>query len=147
MNSDNKLIVNRYMMKRYGVSKDNITFIQKKSLQLAGVYPFDKMIRDEKNRISAIRHFDINKMIEAQKLFTSEVRSMNVARNKQILTILEDIRIKLLIEKEAAKFNPINFDEIVSIFKDKENSYFIADKPLEQVFIDLRDNGYSALPF
>ena len=67
---------------------------------------------------------------------------VNTDTEVAILVSSEDV-MKSRIEEVAG----LNFDEIVSIFKDNKNTYTIGDKPLAVTLYDLSYREYCAIPF
>ena len=91
-----KLIVNRVSMQNAGIAENNIQFIQKKAHEYKGVYVFDKMHTSKRGYLASAPHFDLNDMIEAQKVFIGKIRYDAVPRNEEILKMLEDMRDGIL---------------------------------------------------
>jgi len=91
-----EMIVNRKIMQDAGISEKDIQFIQMKTRGFKDVKVFDRMNTSNRGYIASSPHFDLLEMIEAQKVFITKVRSIAVARNKEVLKILEKMRDEIL---------------------------------------------------
>jgi len=108
-------IVNRYTMRKHGVTELDIVMLQKKSMQFDSVTVFDKMVTTDRGYLSATPHFNLDEMIEAQKVFIAEVRASSVARNKELLKVLEDMREEIM-SKKANILSDLESGMLVNMF-------------------------------
>jgi len=136
------MTVNRLILMDHSVSDLDSSALIKKANQYKGVKIFDKMCTSVRGHLIAMPHFNINEMINSQKIFNGIVRAINLPRNIEYLKMLERVRDRLIIEELAG----IKFNEIETIYKYSSDNYLIKNAKLSDVIEDL-NNNYIAIRF
>jgi len=140
------MTVNRLILMDHSVSDLDSSALIKKANQYKGVKIFDKMCTSVRGHLIAMPHFNINEMINSQKIFNGIVRAINLPRNIEYLKMLERVRDRLIIEELASDVNPMKFDDIETIYKDMNDNYPLKNRKLSGVIDDL-SHGYIAIRF
>jgi hypothetical protein len=94
--SNKKLLINKFTMRDYGICDKDIAFIQYKAKGYRRINCDDKQVISPRGHILSMPHFDLDEMIEAQKNIIETIRVDAVPRNKQVLGLLEGMRVRIL---------------------------------------------------
>jgi len=94
------MILNRYKLRRLGVSEEDIGLIQNKCRLHKEVEIFDKMVTSDRGYLVSTPHFRLDELIEAIGEFVKVCKSFAVAKNKRLLKVLEDLKGKECLLKK-----------------------------------------------
>lgn len=92
------MIVNRFILRKFGLSEYDIGRMQNIARYSSGVRMFDKMATSDRGHILCASHYNIFEWIEMQRERIKVVRSMDVKTNQELLD-----RVEKAFEKENNK--------------------------------------------
>ena len=92
------MIVNRFILRKFGLSEYDIGRMQNIARFSSGVRMFDKMATSDKGYILCASHYNIFEWIEMQRERIKVVRSIDVKTNQELLD-----RVEKAFEKENNK--------------------------------------------
>ena len=89
------MIVNRFILRKFGLSEYDIGRMQNIARCSSGVRMFDKMVIADNGYLVSSPHFNIFEWIEMQRERIKVIRSMSVKTNQELLD-----RVEKAFEKE-----------------------------------------------